>query len=276
MLSGLMLTAFLMGVGGMPHCAAMCGAACAVAFPRGLPPAGLLGRCLGYALMGAVAAASAGLIAQWGRQVAFLQPLWVLLQAAAVILGLFLMRSGRMPAQVDAWGQALYRQVRGRWSQLASTPEKSAMLHPLLPLLAGLAWVFLPCGLLYAALTVAALAASAWEGALVMLAFALPGAVGVWAAPAVLTWVSRRTVSFTPSAAPPAGSSVSSTAPILWLHHEKRIDASAPCPPAETARASLPAFDPRWAVRLSGAMLAVLGAWALYHQLLAQWRAWCA
>lgn len=29
MLTGLLLTAFLMGLGGIPHCTAMCGAACA-------------------------------------------------------------------------------------------------------------------------------------------------------------------------------------------------------------------------------------------------------
>ncbi len=35
MLTGLMLTAFLMGLGGIPHCGAMCGTACAAAFPAG-------------------------------------------------------------------------------------------------------------------------------------------------------------------------------------------------------------------------------------------------
>ena len=54
-----MLAAFLMGLGGVPHCAAMCGAACAVVFPGGVPRWALVGRCLSYAVLGVVAAASA-------------------------------------------------------------------------------------------------------------------------------------------------------------------------------------------------------------------------
>ena len=64
MQSSLALTALLMGLAGGPHCVAMCGAACA-----GLAQASgehrqrtlwsfQLGRLLGYALLGALAAAS--------------------------------------------------------------------------------------------------------------------------------------------------------------------------------------------------------------------------
>ena len=95
MLSSLMLTAFLMGLGGVPHCAAMCGAACAALLPNGVPLTSLLGRCVGYALLGAVAAVGFGAAAQWGRQVSFLQPLWIMALAlalsAAVYFGVLLL-----------------------------------------------------------------------------------------------------------------------------------------------------------------------------------------
>ena len=164
MLSGLILTALLMGLGAVPHCAAMCGAACAAALPKGVPLPSLLGRCLAYALLGGVAAASAGTVAQWGRQVAFVQPLWVLMQAMAMLLGAYLMHMGHMPWQVDAWGQALYRRFQTRWPRDAdlSRSAHSAWLRASWPFWAGMAWAVLPCGLLYAAVMVAALAPSAW------------------------------------------------------------------------------------------------------------------
>lgn len=251
MLSGLILTAFLMGLGGIPHCAAMCGAACAAALPRGVPLPSLLGRCLAYALLGSVAAASAGTVAQWGRQFAFVQPLWILAQAMAVMLGVYLAWSGQMPHQMDAWGQDLYRRAQSRWSSSARRHSQPAWWGALWPVLAGMAWALLPCGLLYAAVMVAALAPSAGGGALVMLAFAVPSALGVWAAPSLL----RRllTVSSTVS----SGRGACQTLRQIPL-----------APPAWR--------DPRWAVSLAGLMLAVMGSWALYHQILAQWRAWCA
>ncbi|MDO9235564.1 MAG: sulfite exporter TauE/SafE family protein [Aquabacterium sp.] len=231
MLSGLILTAFLMGAGGAPHCAAMCGAPCAAALPQGIPVVSLLGRCVGYALLGSIAAASSGMAAQWGRQIAFIQPFWILLQAGALVFGLLLLFRGQMPGQLDAAGQEVYRSMRARMA--SSAWASKPFFRPFLPFMAGMAWAMLPCGLLYGAVVVAALAPSALGGALVMLAFAVPSAVGVWAAPAVL----RRLM-----------------------------------PNQMTGRW----VDPKWAIRLSGLMLSLMTAWALYHQLTAQWQAWCA
>jgi len=116
-----MLTALLMGLGGVPHCAAMCGSACAVVFPRGVPLLSLMGRCISYALLGAVAAASAGLASAWGRQFSFLQPFWVMGQAAAMLLGLWLLVTGRVPLAMETLGQDLFRRARARWQASAST-----------------------------------------------------------------------------------------------------------------------------------------------------------
>jgi sulfite exporter TauE/SafE len=276
-LSGLIFTAFLMGLGGVPHCAVMCGAACAAAFPKGVPLPSLLGRCCGYALLGGVAAASAGVAAQWGRQFAFMQPLWILVQAMVVLLGGYLLWSGQMPRQVDAWGQDLYRRLKAQWSQDGGH-VRPTWLRTLGPFVAGMAWAVLPCGLLYAAVMVAALAPSAWGGALVMLAFAVPSAFGVWAAPALIRRLLKRGGASN-SVNELASEGARAAVPVIWMSPQ---GASAPDRSCVTdplaSPAAIPATwrDPRWAVRLAGLMLVVMGSWALYHQILAQWRAWCA
>lgn len=191
MLSGLILTAFLMGLGGAPHCATMCGVPCAAAFRRALPWQALLGRCVGYAVLGAVAAASAGAVSQWSREVAFLKPFWLIAQVLAVCLGIWLLISGRMPRQLDQWGLDLYHRLRGRWAQGQVNGAISPWVSQSAPFLAGMGWALLPCGLLYGAVTVAALAPNAWSGALVMATFALPSGVAVWAAPRLVQRLSR-------------------------------------------------------------------------------------
>lgn len=285
MLSSLILTAFLMGLGGAPHCAAMCGAACAALLPGGVSWLSLLGRCVGYAVLGAVAAASFGTVAQWGRQVAFLQPLWILALALAVLLGLWLLWTGAMPRQLDALGQDLYRGLKARLSHMPAFGEQGA-LKATWPFVAGMAWALLPCGLLYAALMVAALAPHAAGGALVMVAFALPSSLGVWGAPFVLKRLSRfgtdlRARSGEPAirAAPLNGAGVA-IVPVLWLKTAQpsagdRALSNMLLNDGAPAALSGRLVDPRWAVRLSGLMLAGMSAWALSHQIMDQWRAWC-
>jgi uncharacterized protein len=277
MLISLSMTAFLLGLAGVPHCAAMCGAACAVAFPRGVPLWSLLGRCLSYAVLGAIVAGSTSFLGQWGRGLAFLKPFWVMAQAAAFLLGAYLLVFGRMPPVLDGWGQKLYFAARSR---LQARPFTQADLstQPLMALLAGMAWALLPCGLLYAALTVAALAPNAWAGAVVMLVFALPGAVGVWAAPSLLRKLLSR-ARLGGAARPGRGPSnlESGVAPVLWFARgQAGVGAEMLAAKGTPVQEALPGFDPSWAIRLSGGMLVAMTSWALYHQILNQWNAWCA
>lgn len=274
MLTGLLLTALLMGLGGIAHCAAMCGAPCAAALPRGVPLLALVGRALAYMLLGLVASTGAGLLSRWGQQISMLQPLWIMLQLAAVLLGLWLLWTGYMPRQVNAWGQQAYHRVRSRLMG-PGAPTWLRVAHPALPLLAGMIWAVMPCGLLYAALMVAALASEPWGGALVMLAFAVPSSFGVWAAPALFKWLGRfqqRTSAEGRGPGPLAGAAV---APILWFQSR---DVAKPDvkPPVQGAGTPSTLIDPRWAVRLAGLSLALIAAWAVSHQLVAQWQAWCA
>lgn len=274
MLSGLLISAFLMGLGGLPHCAVMCGAPCAAAFPKGLPLLALVGRALGYALLGAVAAASAGLVATWGRDMAILQPFWVMAQFGAVLFGLWLLWMGRVPAWLDRFGMDLYHRLRRRFSSSRAVGDGRWSGQSAVVLLAGMLWALMPCGLLYGALMVAVLAPSAWGGALVMLSFAVASSAGVWFAPALLAWMRRR---FTRGAeraqAPggPGGLTPAGVAPVLWL----RRDGMAATGTVSAGVDGAP-IDPRWALRASGLLLAAMAAWGLSHHLVAQWRAWCA
>ncbi|MES2089272.1 MAG: sulfite exporter TauE/SafE family protein [Pseudomonadota bacterium] len=281
MLSGLMVTAFLMGVGGIPHCTAMCGAACAAVLRKPVPLPALLGRAIGYALLGAVAAASTSGLALWAQQSAVLQPLWLLAQLSALSLGLWLAVTATMPARLDQWGQGFYRRLQA-WAVASPRVQALPAASLFAPLLAGMMWAALPCGLLYGAVMVAALANGPVDGALVMVAFALPSALGLWAAPWLLVrmgW-SRSTL----------GQVTMAPVPIVWLRPQVVLAAgdakgvggapSVSCRSASSILAPVSRWrslsNPRWAIRISGLMLAVMSAWAVYHRLVTQWQAWCA
>jgi sulfite exporter TauE/SafE len=175
----LIVSATLMGLAGTPHCAAMCGVACS---PFSRSSASALSfhgaRMAGYALAGAFAASSVGLMARFGQSTAALRPLWTLVHVAALALGLWLLCAGRQPAWMAGVGQRASA-MPGAW-QVVRGPGAAAGLRSAG---AGLAWVAWPCGLLQSALMVAALADQAWQGALTMASFAAASALGLIAAP---------------------------------------------------------------------------------------------
>lgn len=191
MLENLLLTAFLMGWAGGPHCLAMCGAPCAAIAQAGAPrsTAALtgfqLGRLLGYALLGALAAAAMQGLGWLTVYSAALRPVWSLFHAFAFALGLWLMWRAELPQWALAMGRATWRHIQAMANRWAS-PALGA------PVIMGVLWALLPCGLLYSALVVAALAAEPWQGAMVMGAFALSSglvlAVGPWV---LLRWGRR-------------------------------------------------------------------------------------
>lgn len=283
MLTNLLVTAFLMGLAGIPHCTAMCGAACAAAFPRGVSAWTLLGRAMGYACLGVVAATAAGLVSRWGQQVAMIKPLWMMAQLAMVLLGGFMLLRGVIPERVDQAGKGLYLRLRASWQ--ARSARWPQVVRKAWPLLAGLAWALLPCGLLYSALMVAALASKPWEGGLVMLVFALPSALGVWAAPAMLRWLRGQ-------GGQGELGSAGAPVPVTWMRVEGSVREGAAAlrapgpvalkpaevmPPAGASTWGAPAWlDQQLAVRIAGLGLASMAAWGLWHQLWAQWQAWCA
>ena len=196
----LVFSALMLGLAGAPHCAAMCGPGCAAVLRGcqggGTGPATLafhLGRVGGYALAGAVAAASVGVLAMLGQAAPALRPLWTLAHAAAMGLGLWLLWTGRQPAWMENLGRGVKRtaSTSGGWQRVHGPLRAGA---------AGSLWVAWPCGLLQSALVIAALANTAVGGAAVMAAFAVASAGGLAAAP----WLWSR-LSSGPAAAMQAG-----------------------------------------------------------------------
>ncbi len=179
MQTSLAVTALLMGLAGGPHCIAMCGAACA-----GIGQAAgarrnealwvfQLGRVAGYALLGGLAAASIQGLGWLTIQSAALRPVWTLFHVAALVLGLLLLIRAQQPVWLESAARRLWSSARA----LAAGRGRGA------PLVVGMLWALLPCGLLYSALLVAAMTGSAIEGAAVMALFATGTAVSMLAGP---------------------------------------------------------------------------------------------
>jgi uncharacterized protein len=106
-------------------------------------------------------------------QSAALRPVWTMLHVVAALLGFMLLWQARQPV----WLENAARSIWGKVRLITGTVRGGA------PLLMGVLWALLPCGLLYSALLVAALTSSALEGAAVMALFALGSSVSLMAGP---------------------------------------------------------------------------------------------
>ncbi len=182
MQTSMVLSALVMGLVGGPHCVAMCGAACTGIAKASAPRSNVallqfqFSRMAGYAAMGAMAAGTIQGLAWFGSNTAVLRPLWTMVHVAALLLGLMLVWQARQPAWVDGWGQVLWRKAK---PAIATMGRKA-------PFVLGAGWALMPCGLLYSALLVASLSASALDGAFIMAAFSLGTSVMLTAGPWLL------------------------------------------------------------------------------------------
>lgn len=174
----LVAAAALMGLAGLPHCAAMCAAPCAAVAGRGPggQPVFQLARLAGYAAAGAVAAAGVGALREGLAFSPALRPLWTLLHLAALAFGLWMLARGR-------WPEWLAR--RNAVPQPASAGGWQRVVGPLRSAGAGLAWIAWPCALSQSALLVAALGNTPGQGAAVMGVFALVSSPALWVGPAL-------------------------------------------------------------------------------------------
>lgn len=183
MLVSLASAALLMGLVGGPHCLVMCAAPCAVVTGQGqsqervvqwLPRGGHvrrlvayhLGRLLGYAAVGALAAMAMQSLAWLTQQSTALRPVWTFLHVAMLAWGAMMVLQARQPAWVESAGRSVWGRVR----PLVEAPGGVFAT--------GFLWALMPCGLLYSALLVAALSGGLWQGALTMALFAVGS--GVW------------------------------------------------------------------------------------------------
>ena len=187
----LILSAALLGLAGAPHCTAMCGAASAGvvrACSAGNASQGwaafLSGRTLGYAAGGAVAASAVSLLAVLGESAGVLRGLWTLVHLAAFWLGLWLLVTARQPAWFKQIGRVPSVPAGGGWQRVQGPLRAGG---------AGLSWLAWPCGLLQSALVVAALANTAFVGALVMVSFSMTSSLGLAAVPVLASrWAGGR------------------------------------------------------------------------------------
>ena len=180
--TSLAMTALLMGLAGGPHCIAMCGAACAgIGNAAGARKTSALwtfqaGRLASYAALGAVAAASMQGLGWLTTQTAVMRPVWTLFHVAVMVMGLTLLVLARQPVWLDSTARNVWRRVRAfnaSWGRGA-------------PLAIGALWAFMPCGLLYSAVLVAALSGGPLDGALTMALFALGSSVSLLIGPWLL------------------------------------------------------------------------------------------
>jgi sulfite exporter TauE/SafE len=176
-------TALTMGLVGSPHCAVMCGAACAgvthAGRDRPVRAMGVfqLGRLFGYLAAGALAATAMQTLAWLSVQSAALRPVWTLMHMAVLVWGLTLLVMARQPAWSQQAGLAAWRRIR------PLVQSTSGVFS------AGALWIFMPCGLLYSALWVAALSGGPLQGALVMALFATGSSLGLIAGPGLFARV---------------------------------------------------------------------------------------
>jgi sulfite exporter TauE/SafE len=167
-----LLALFIVGLLGAGHCAGMCGGivgALSLQSPAGRPSLAVhlaynLGRIASYAVAGLLAGALGHAA---GNLMALQRGMYVFASLMLVALGLYLLGATQTLAFVEKGGQTLWRRIQpftGRFLPVRGVTQA-------LPL--GMLWGWLPCGLVYSALTTALASGSALRGAAAMLAFGL-------------------------------------------------------------------------------------------------------
>lgn len=172
-----------MGLAGGSHCLVMCAAPCSVVVAGGGAAGGAsgvrtrrlvawhVGRLLGYAAVGALAAVAMQSLAWLTQYTSALRPVWTFFHVAVLAWGLLLVLQARQPAWVERAGRAVWRGVQPLLQRQAGV------------FTVGFLWALMPCGLLYSALLVAALTGKAGQGALTMLLFGLGTSLWLLAGP---------------------------------------------------------------------------------------------
>ncbi|MCX4189896.1 sulfite exporter TauE/SafE family protein [Methylophaga sp. OBS3] len=171
-----LISAFLLGLFSTAHCIAMCGSVIGALTlslpaeirqsPKAMFPYVLnynLGRVISYALAGALVAALASPLNDIGG----LQWLRYISVVFMVAMGLYL--AGWMPrfAQIEKIGTPIWRFLQPLSQKLLPVKSRKQAFA------FGAVWGWLPCGLVYAALVMAATTGDVVTGGMTMLAFGL-------------------------------------------------------------------------------------------------------
>lgn len=178
-----MAAALAAGFAGSAHCAVMCGGIAAAVgatlrrgggLPLGAALAFNAARLLSYAVVGAALALLLGGLLAPAALPALAQGARIAAALVLAALGLRLL-TGRDVLGAERLGQAFWARLRPAFRRVGRLPA------PLRPAMLGLLWGFMPCGLVYSVLLVAAASADAVTGAGTMLAFGagtLPAMLG--------------------------------------------------------------------------------------------------
>ncbi|MEW6292279.1 MAG: sulfite exporter TauE/SafE family protein [Pseudomonadota bacterium] len=167
-----LLALFIVGLLGGGHCAGMCGGivgALSLQTQQGgtavlVHLAYNLGRIGSYVIAGLLA----GLLGQAaGNLLALQNVLYLCASLMLIAMGLYLLGFTQFLSPLERGGQALWQRIQPLTKRFL--PVRG--IAQALPL--GLLWGWLPCGLVYSALTTSLASGSAGQGALLMLAFGL-------------------------------------------------------------------------------------------------------
>ncbi|HXZ49422.1 MAG TPA: sulfite exporter TauE/SafE family protein [Usitatibacter sp.] len=169
----LVAAALAAGLLGGVHCVGMCGGivgtlaleARGPALARQLAYNG--GRIAAYAAAGAVAGFVGSLAYAGGAWLDAQVALFLLANVAMLLLGLYVAGWGRIMLRVEAAGRPLWRRIEPFARRMLPVDSTAKALG------AGLAWGWIPCGLVYSMLVLAAASGGPAQGALVMGAFGL-------------------------------------------------------------------------------------------------------
>jgi sulfite exporter TauE/SafE len=186
MSGGFLLSMLLLGLASGVHCVGMCGGFVTafsttrvIPIHAARPPIGRIllfnaGRISTYAILGAASGLLGGELAlAFGAQTA----LYLAANIMLIAIGLHLAGATRFLAPLEALALPLWRRL-----------PKPTIRYPYA---AGLAWGFIPCGLVYGALAAAAFAGSAGGGAAAMLAYGLGTAPWLLGSGIALQWIRR-------------------------------------------------------------------------------------
>ncbi len=176
-------SALVLGFAGSVHCVAMCGGI-AGALQQAMPEKGpvetslrsllySLGRITSYAVAGAIAG---GLGTVFAPAASALGRVHVAVGVVIVVIGLQIAFGGRLFAPLERAGLAVWRRA-APLARRIGRPERAWQVFAL-----GLVWGWLPCGLVYSALVLAAASGGPALGALAMASFGLGTLPAVWAA----------------------------------------------------------------------------------------------
>lgn len=154
---------FLLGAASGLHCVGMCGGIVAAFSLQRNVLLYNLGRISSYSIAGAAAGALGSVAAYSGLALSAQTALFVLANVVLVLVGLHIAGYGSLIRRTEVIGLPLWRRIQPYARKFS---KENAFI-------AGAAWGFIPCGLVYGALATAVFAGSPARGAAAMAAFGL-------------------------------------------------------------------------------------------------------